>query len=199
MHLIDASPIAFLGIHAQVKGPWVWAWIAGAVIVGIGALFALMSVPPRYRKIIVMVMTFLGGLYLAFEFLLPHHAVTVGARVVPGTKHVADFAKGLTDAKPGVADWMNVVGAFTLLLGTSNLLHMHGRAVRKKSAGWYNSLAFFISFFLVLAVGLLKDYYADAHGLAGNVAWQARACLRYSSTASSRTWTRRCSRWSHST
>lgn len=150
MHLIGASPIAFLGLPAQVKGIALYGWIIGAVVVGVGALFALMSVPPRYRKIVVVAITFLGGLYFSLEFLLPHKGLGV----------VSSFANGLTRSKPGVADWVLIVGSFTLLLGTSNLLQIHGKAVRKKTPGWGNSLAFFISFFLILIIGILKDQFA---------------------------------------
>jgi len=134
---------------AAVHGWHLWVYIAGAIVVGIGALFALMSVPPRYRKIVVVIITFLGGLYFSLEFLLPHG----------GHNPVAGFANDLTHAKPSVADAALIIGSFTLLLGTSNLFQIHGKAVRKKTAGWGNSLAFFISFFLILIVGFLKDAY----------------------------------------
>jgi hypothetical protein len=124
-----------------------------ALIVGIVGLFALMSVPPRYRKLVVAGITFLGGLYFSLEFLLPHQPVAH----VPGSAGVAHFAESLTKAKPSVADWAMIIGSFALLLGTSNLFAIHGRAVKKKTSGWYNSLAFFISFFAIMIVGFLKD------------------------------------------
>jgi hypothetical protein len=156
-------------VHRQL----VWVYIAGAIVVGVAALLALMAVPPRYRKMIVVAITFIGGLYFSLEFLLPHHALHVASRVLPGSRGVASFAKGLTDIKPSVADWFMIVGAFTLLLGTSNLFQLHGKAVRKMSPGWYNSLAFFISFFLVLIIGLIKLYTVPrgaAHPTAVNTA-----------------------------
>lgn len=144
---------------SAVKGPHVWWYIGAAIVVGVAALFALMAVPPRYRKIVVVAVTFIGGLYLALEFLLPH----------TGHSPVAHFANGLTKAKPGVADWMMIVGAFTLLLGISNLFQVHGKAIRKLNPGWYNSLAFFISFFLIMIMGFVKDAYTGKPGVAGSV------------------------------
>lgn len=152
MHL--ASSIALFSLPAQVKGPSLWAWTIGAVIVGIAALFGLMSVPPRYRKLVVMAITFLGGLYFSLEFLLPHG----------GHGLVSNFANGLTRSKPDVADSALIIGSFALLLGTSNLFQIHGKAVRKRSPGWGNSLAFFISFFAIMIVGFLKDAYSNANG-----------------------------------
>lgn len=159
MHFIGASPIAFLGfLPSQVKGPALWVWIIGAVIVGIGALFALMSVPPRYRKIVVVSVTFLAGLYLSLEFLLPHS----GNNAV--TKGMATVANKLTRSRPSVADSALIIGSFALLLGITNLFQIHGKAIRKKAAGWGNSLAFFISFFLILIMGFLKAAHTGSNG-----------------------------------
>lgn len=154
MHLLGASPIAFLGLPDQIKGHMVWLWITGAIIVGVALLFALMAVPPRGRKLVVVGITFLAGLYFSLEFLLPH-----------GTGNaVGRFANDLTSSKPAVADAALIIGSFALLLGTSNLFQLHGKAVRKKSPGWGNSLAFFISFFLIMIIGFARDAYSNANG-----------------------------------
>src|SRR5690606_9801871 len=42
-----------------------------------------------------------------------------------------------------------------------NLFDIHGKALRKRSAGWYNSAAFFIAFFAILFAGFLKDWRAE--------------------------------------
>jgi len=146
-----------------VHGRLLWVYIAAALIVGVLGLAGLMSVPPRYRKLVVAGITFLGGLYFSLEFLLPHQPIHVGAGTLPGSAGVAHFAEGLTNAKPSVADWAMIIGSFALLLGTSNLFAIHGKAVKKRTPGWYNSLAFFISFFAIMIVGFLKD--SPIHGL----------------------------------
>lgn len=146
-------PYLSLVLPNSVHGRALAIYIIGALLVGAAALFALMCVPPRYRKIIVVAVTFFGGLYFSLEFLLPHQPIAG----VPGSAGVARFANSLTKAKPNVADWAMIIGSFTLLLGTSNLFAVHGRAVKKKTEGWYNSLAFFITFFLIMIFGFLKD------------------------------------------
>lgn len=107
---------------------------------GIGAIFLglLCSVPPKFRKVLIMVVTFLGGLYIALEFLIPKHNV-------------------LTDTMPNVSNIQIVVGSFTLVLGTWNLITFHTKSITKKTAGRYNSIAFFIAFFAIMIAGFLKD------------------------------------------
>lgn len=155
MHLVLANIIPRAMIHP--RGSLLWASIGGAIIVGMIGLFVLMSVPPRFRKLVVAAVTFLGGLYFSLEFLLPHEPVHMGHGVLAGSRGVAHFANALTSAKPGVADWSMVISSFAVLLGVSNLFQIHGKAVKKRATGWYNSLAFFISFFLIMIVGFLKD------------------------------------------
>lgn len=153
-------------LPSAVHGKMLWLYIGAAIVVGVAALLALMNVPPRYRKYVVIAITFIGGLYLALEFLLPHEPVVAFNRHVVAEGHLTRAARGLSNAKPTVADWFMIVGAFTLLLGTFNLLQVHGKAVRKRTPGWYNSLAFYISFFLILVVGFLKDAYTPERAAA---------------------------------
>lgn len=128
-----------------------WTWLAaprhgnelalfifGALVVGVFILAMLAAVPPRYRKGIVMAVTFVCGLYFAVEFLWPRDTV-------------------LTSAVPQVANIQIVIGSFALLVGLWNLFHIHGKAVSRLSKGWYNSAAFFVSFFAILLAGFLKD------------------------------------------
>lgn len=158
---MSATPILGL-VPAHAHHGSVWLYIFGAVLVGIVALVGLTSVPPRYRKLVVAAITFLGGLYFSLEFLLPHKAIHIGPFHLPGSAGVAHFAGELTKAKPDVADWAMIIGSFAVLMGISNLFQIHGKAVRKMTPGWYNSLAFFISFFLIMIAGFMKDAYAPA-------------------------------------
>lgn len=154
---------------SAVHGSLVWVYIAAAIVVGVATLIALMSLPHKYRKAVVVGITFIGGLYFSLEFLLPHEQVRAFGHTVVGKGHVTGFANGLTNAKPSVADCLMIIGAFTLLLGTSNLFHVHSKAIKKRSPGWYNSLAFFISFFLIIIFGFFRDAYIGKHGIRGDI------------------------------
>ncbi|MGQ9454538.1 MAG: hypothetical protein ACUVRS_07125 [Armatimonadota bacterium] len=122
-------------------------FIAGALTVGVVVLALLMSTTPRYRKTVVGVVTFLAGLYYALEFLVPPPLWPLHPKRNP-----------LSEVQPMVATLTQIIWSFALLLGVWNLFLIHGRAVMKRSKGWYNSAAFFASFFAILGAGLLKDY-----------------------------------------
>ncbi len=117
-----------------------WA-LAGFILlsIGIGALILglLCSTPKRYRKSLVIFITFISGLFLSIEFFIPHENV-------------------LTKAMPTVANIEMVVGSFALMLGVWNLFEIHGKTIAKRSSGWYNSVAFFIAFFGILISGFLR-------------------------------------------
>lgn len=114
------------------------AFIIGALGIGALLLGILCSVPARYRKSIVIGITFIGGLFLSIEFFIPHH-------------------NRLTDAMPTVANLEIIVGSFALFLGILNLFQIHGKTIAKRAEGWYNSAAFFVSFFAILILGFLRD------------------------------------------
>ncbi len=141
------------------KGWLLWTYITATLAFGVLLLIMLTKVPPRYRKTIVVVITFLGGLYFALEFLLPHQPFLTKAPgpVANAAKGIVAFAQGLTDAAPKVAEWQIVIGSFALLLGIWNLFSIHGKAIARRSKGWINSLAFFVSFFAIILAGFLKD------------------------------------------
>jgi hypothetical protein len=134
----------FFGPH---QGASLWAFMVGGLAVGVLLLALLTSVPPRYRKAIVMAITFLAGLYYSLEFLLPPEAFFfTKPRVNP-----------LSEARPFVGTATQIVWSFALLLGIWNLFQIHGKAVVKRGQGWYNSAAFFIAFSAIVMAGFLKD------------------------------------------
>jgi len=57
-----------------------------------------------------------------------------------------------------VGDLAMIISSFAVLLGILNLFQIHGRAVSRRTQGWYNSAAFFVAFFAILIVGLVMDW-----------------------------------------
>ena len=121
------------------------SFIVGALAVGVLALALLCSVPPRYRKFVVWLVTFVSGLYYSMEFLAP-------------PLHYFGGKNPLSDWRPFVGTAAQIISCFALLLGISNLVQIHGQAVRKRPAGWYNSVAFFLAFLGIMVFGFLKDW-----------------------------------------
>jgi len=137
--MILAANTGYWGWLSQPRHGWeLAAFIVGALGIGVLALGLLCSTPPRYRKGVVMAVTFIGGLFLSVEFLYPGKSV-------------------LTTAMPSVANGQIVVGSFALMLGILNLFQIHGKAMRKRSTGWYNSAAFFVAFFSIMIAGFMRD------------------------------------------
>lgn len=136
---------------AKIFGPhhgWVLAaYIVGAIITGAIVLALLTTTPPRYRKPIVMALTFLAGLYYSLEFLLPPEAWFF----------IKPNRNPLTDWRPFVGTLTQIVWSFALLLGVWNLFQIHGKAVAKRGPGWYNSAAFFVAFAAIVFAGFAKD------------------------------------------
>lgn len=122
------------------------AFIMGALVIGAIGLWFLTMVPARYRKNLIAVITFIGGLYYSLEFLIP-----------PAAWHLHPTRNPLTDARALVGQIVQIIWSFALFLGIWNLFQLHGRAVAKRSSGWYNSAAFFVAFFGILVSGVLKD------------------------------------------
>lgn len=137
-------------ISAPRHGWQLTAFIFGALAIGCGVLALLASTTPRYRKTLVAAVTFLAGLYYAIEFLIP-----------PALWPLDPPRNPFSEVQPLVGTLTQIIWSFALFLGVWNLFLIHGRAVAKRSRGWYNSAAFFISFFAIMGAGLLKDY---AHG-----------------------------------
>jgi hypothetical protein len=95
-----------------------------------------------------MAVTFLGGLVLALEFLIPKDNV-------------------FTDFMPDYANVAMVIGSFALMLGILNLFRIHGEAIGGQKQGWGNSLAFFVAFFVIMIAGFLKDSSPTAGNIFG--------------------------------
>jgi hypothetical protein len=116
------------------------------IALSLGAVFGILALlhaaPKQYRKSIIAVFTFLGGLYYVAEFFLP--AKNGNNRLTPYNDLVANI--------------FTVVGAYAIGLGVISLLQMHVRKVVRTTPGWTNSAALVISFFAMTIFGLLNAY-----------------------------------------
>jgi hypothetical protein len=130
-----------------IKGPLIYLMLV--LVLGATALIiaALSKLPPRNRRIVLVSLCFLSGLFYVAEFFLPTHPVTEN-----GAVSQQNF---LTPIIPSVITPLaGTLAAFLLGLGLFSLARIHGNNVIKRRPGWINSLALIIAAFVMLIVGL---------------------------------------------
>src|SRR5262245_47314245 len=99
-------------------GNMVWLWILGGLLVAIALLAVLDRLPSRSKRTLIVVSTFVAGLFYVLEFFLP-------AKVNP-------FSGGIEI----VGQVVQVIFAFTLGLGAYNLIFFHSRNIRRMRRDW---------------------------------------------------------------
>jgi len=104
----------------------------------------------KYRLIVLV--TFLGGLYFFFRFFLPPH-------------YGGDY---LISKQTWVSQVLNVMGAVAVGLGVINIGMVYGRRVVRKEKEWPESLALLIAFVTTLVFGFGDMVYRDQ-----NTIWNA--------------------------
>jgi hypothetical protein len=113
--------------------------LVGCAIVCVLIFFAMQALPPRARKSVIGLATFLAGLFYAVEWFWP----------------ATDKGKNpLTFAVPTVGNIANVLTAFTLGLGVMSLVRIHGNNVVKQKNGWENSLVLLLGMITMAVAGL---------------------------------------------
>ncbi len=137
-----------VSIHTH-KAEYFGKMLFGLVFV-FGCLALLQAAPQRWRKSIIAVFTFLGGLYYATEFFWP----------APQTGPHAG-GNWLTPYQPFVANLTTVIGSFSIGIGVVSLLQFHARAISRRRAGWGNSVALIFCFAAMLVFGLFNQYAPD--------------------------------------
>ncbi|MDH7482932.1 MAG: hypothetical protein QHH26_13305 [Armatimonadota bacterium] len=125
-----------------------WLWVLGVLgdfLIFGGILFGLLQlVPVRFRRPLIVALTFIAGLIYSVEFFYP-----------ADPKTQMNF---LTPLRIKLGEATKVVYAFALGLGTFNLIRFHGGNVIRNRAGWFYSLIFFISFFAMAGAGFWSYY-----------------------------------------
>lgn len=116
------------------------AALIGTVVVAAGLFFLLSSLPPPARRRLIVVLTFLAGLVYSVEFFWPEKGNPLTGYLLP------------------LGTFLRVMGAFAIGLGLISLCTVHGKAVSRRSEGWINSLAFFVSLVAIIVFGFWQQY-----------------------------------------
>lgn len=87
------------------------------------------------RKTLIIILTFLGGLYYFLEFYLPDENMLLG--------------RHLTEWNSDIGDVVAVVSAFAVFLGMINLMRAHSLRIMRLRPGWHNSVATLVTIVLM--------------------------------------------------
>lgn len=127
-----------------------WLAVGGALIAAAVVLALIHNTPNQAKRLLVVTLTFLGGLFYAVEFFLPPHPITEETRIV---------GWNLTSTAQVVGKASQVVAGFTFLLGVYNLVRIHGNTLRRRREGWQYSLSFFLAFTAMVVAAFWRDWY----------------------------------------
>ena len=120
-------------------------YLAAALVASFLLLLALHRLlGPRGRRWLVVLVTFVGGLFFGLEWFYPAHGQ-------PSKNFLTDWIEP-------VSNMLAVVGAFTVGLGIYSLTQVHGRNVLRRRIGWHNSAAFFLAMVAMLVFTLWEHY-----------------------------------------
>jgi hypothetical protein len=131
------------------SGAW-WGRIIGSVIVSVILLALMQLIPQRFRRYVILGITFLGGLYFALEFFLPIHEM-------PTPEDPTAEGNILTPYLVPFGNVATVIGAWTVGVGVLNLSQVHGRRLTRGGSQVLNSAAFFVAMISMLFFGLFKE------------------------------------------
>lgn len=121
--------------------------MSSAVLVSIILLALMHNMTPKVRMRVIIVLTFLAGLYYPLEFFIPD-----------GTSLTPLRNRYLTPWLNPIGDAVAVMAAFTVGLGIINLCMVHARNITQRREGWGNSVAFFVSMVLMFLVTIANRY-----------------------------------------
>jgi hypothetical protein len=131
------------------------AYLLGALLAGAGLILLLMQTPRRFRRTLILVVTFLGGLMYALEFFWPVHPMPTAN----DPKAVGNF---LTPLIVPFGQISPVIQGFAVGLGVINLIQIHGKRLVKRAPESINSLVFFAGMIAMFTVHVLQQAHPNA-------------------------------------
>lgn len=135
-------------------GKW-YLLVIFSVVISLAAVAALMQTPPRFRRPLVVAITFLSGLVYALEYFLP----TQPHPIASDPKHVSNY---FTAWLVPLGECLTVLVGFTVGLGVISLIQVHGKRLLRGAAGAFNSLAFFLTLIAMAVVGVLTEVHPNS-------------------------------------
>jgi len=140
-----------------------WLKILMAVVVGFGLTFAMLKLPARGRRTLVVGITFLAGLYWVLYYLWPQPLpgrLANGSPLPHGQPRdlVESVGFWIKDAQPVVSDFANILSSFLLGLGVFSIIRIHGRKLFRRQPDWGFSAVLFLAMIAMVIVGYVNYY-----------------------------------------
>ena len=129
-------------IFPPQQGAALYILMAVVFLVCLALFFVLRTLPPKARRAVIVVTTFIAGLFYAVEFFLPANK---------------DGENALTFAVPTMGNVLNVLQGFALGLGVISLVRIHSRNVSRARPGWANSALLLSSMVLMATAALFFE------------------------------------------
>lgn len=146
----DIPPFALPGQSRDV-----YVAVGVTMLLGFLLMFALMNVPTRARRPIVVTVTFLAGFFYVAFWLWPR-PVGLSSDEVPANQTEA-IGSWLANAIPGISSISQTLAALLLGLGVYSVVRYHSLRLVKKQKDWIFSLILLLSMLTMVAVGY-TDY-----------------------------------------
>ena len=121
------------------SGTMLYVAMAAVLLICVALFFVLRALPPRARRAVIVVTTFVAGLFYAVEFFW---------------KANADGENPLTFAVPTMGNVLNDLQGFALGLGVISLVRIHSKNVTRARPGWENS-ALLLTSMVIMAVAAI--------------------------------------------
>jgi hypothetical protein len=97
------------------------------------------------RRQLPLLITLVAGLVFAAQYYVPHPA----------------SEKLLTN----VTQWLQIIGAFALVLGVTSLFHVHAVKIRRKEPGWGYSFIVYAAMLITVAIGWWSGWKENVNGV----------------------------------
>ena len=95
------------------------------------------------KNVLPLLVTFFIGAIMMIEFFF-----------------VAPWASDISGL---IRSWTPIITAFTIIVGTCNLLMVHGRSINRKAAGYFKSVLLLIAFAVTVVLGLTAGQKSPAY------------------------------------
>ncbi len=122
-----------------------WTAAVLSILACLAVLAVIHFVPRQGKRWMIVALTFIAGAVYALEYFWPETPAGEPNPITTGTDIIGNV--------------LQIVAAFTFLLGIYNLVHIHFNNIRRTRANWGYSVVFFAAFIGMAVAAFWRDWY----------------------------------------